>query len=111
MKLKNYNEYVNESVARNALRQPSAQEIEEAEKYLEEGKDPNWDYKLGYFYIDVTGKYSVYYTLWRWNPNHDAHMNRYICNLSTDLTTAVEKAKKAAGRVPVSIDRYGTQAG
>lgn len=107
MKLKNYNEYVNESVARNALRQPSAQEIEEAEKYLEEGKDPNWDYKLGYFYIDVTGKYSVYYTLWRESPRN----THFITNLSTDFQTAVEKAKKAAGRIPVIIDRTGTKAG
>lgn len=109
--LKKFIDYLNESKM-SKLKIPTDDEIKEVEEYLSKNVDPDWDIKkFGYFYIDVSGKYSVYYTLWRWNPNYYANMNRYISNLSTDLTTAVEKAKKAAGRVPIIIDRYGTQAG
>ena len=108
MKVKNYNQYLGESQQKmSSLRQPTTQEIEEAEKYLEESKDPDWDFKLGYFYIDVSGRYSVYYTLWRDSPRE----THFITNLSTDFNTAVEKAKKASGRIPVIIDRTGTKAG
>lgn len=91
----------------NTLHEPTDQEIQDAEEYLEKGVDPDWDYKFGYFSIDVSGKYNVYYTLWRVNILN----NHFITNLSTDFMTAVEKAKKAAGRVPVLIDRYGTKSG
>ena len=106
MKIKTFSHF-NEAQKMVSLREPTDQEIENAEKYLEEGKDPDWNFKLGYFYIDVSGKYSVYYTLWR-----DSPMNtHFITNLSTDFQTAVEKAKKASGRIPVIIDRLGTKAG
>lgn len=98
----------------NTLIQPSNEEIEEAEKFLEKDVDPSWDFKkFGNFYIDVSGKYSVYYTLWKYNPGeyHFLPSYHYICNLSTDFKTACEKAKKAAGRLPVMIDRYGTKMG
>lgn len=110
MKIKRFEQIQNENKM-SALIQPSDQEIEWAEKYLEEGIDPSWDKsKFGFFYIDVSGKYSVYYTLWRFKPGIPNPYN-FITNLSTDFKTAVEKAKKAAGRVPIIIDRYGTQAG
>lgn len=99
---------------KNTLIQPSDQEIEEAEKFLEQGVDPSWDIAtMGNFYIDVSGKYSVYYTLWKWKAGgyHFLPSCHYICNLSTDFKTACEKAKKAAGRVPVMIDRFGTKMG
>ena len=106
MKIRNYSQF-NEVAKMSALTQPSDKEVEDAENYLQEDKDPNWDYKFGYFYIDVSGRYSVYYTLWRASLK-DTH---FISNLSTDFQTAVEKAKKASGRIPVIIDRLGTKAG
>jgi len=108
--IKNFSQHINEISKMNSLIQPSDQEIEDAEKYLEKGSDPSWDPKFGHFYIDVSGKYSVYLTLWRFNPSIiDTY--HFITNLSTDFKTAIEKAKKAAGRVPVIIDKYGTKAG
>lgn len=106
MKIQKYNQF-NEAQKMTSLHQPTDDEIKEAEEYLEKGVDSDWDYKDGYFYIDVSGKYSVYYTLWK-ESLHDCH---FISNLSTDFMTAVEKAKKAAGRIPVVIDRTGTKAG
>jgi len=106
MRIKKYNQY-NEAQKMSSLKMPTDKEIQDAEKYLEQGKDPNWDFKLGYFYIDVSGKYSVYYTLWKDAPNH----THFITNLSTDFQTAVEKARKSTGRIPVIIDRTGTKAG
>lgn len=106
MVIKNYNKF-NEAQKMSSLKMPSDEEIATAEEYLEQGKDPNWDYKFGYFYIDVSGRYSVYYTLWKDAPNQ----TNFITNLSTDFNTAVEKAKKITGRIPVIIDRTGTKAG
>lgn len=106
--IKNYNDYIKESVARNQLKQPTDDEVKEAEEYLEKGIDASWDIdKFGYFSVDVSGKYSVYYTLWKINRLN----SHFISNLSTDFMTAIEKAKKAAGRIPVIIDKYGTKAG
>lgn len=109
--IKNFSQH-NESKVNIAkmskLIKPSDQEIEDAEKYLEQGSDPTWDLKDGYFYVDITGRYSVYYTLWKANLNN---ADRFITNLSTDFQTAIQKAKKAAGRIPIEIDRTGTKAG
>ena len=67
MNIKNFNQHTTKN--RIALIQPSDEEIEKAEIFLEKGVDPNWDQsKFGFFYIDVSGKYSVYYTLWRFKP-------------------------------------------
>lgn len=111
MIIKNYYDYLNESKM-SKLITPSDEEIEIGEKILSDGVDNSWNIQnQGYFYIDVSGKYSVYYTFWRWNPNHYQKMNRFISNLSTDFMTAIQKAKKAAGRAPIIIDRFGTQAG
>ena len=105
--IKKYNQF-NEAQKMTSLHQPTDAEIQEAEEYLKKGVDPDWDItKLGYFSIDVSGKYSVYYTLWKVSLIND----HFITNLSTDFQTAVEKAKKAAGRIPVLIDRYGTKSG
>jgi hypothetical protein len=105
--MKKYKQYI-ESVSRTALTKPSDEEIEEAEEYLKQGADPDWDImKQGYISIDVSGKYSVYYTMWRVNLKSD----HFITNLSTDFKTAIQKAKKAAGRIPVLIDKYGTKSG
>ncbi len=114
MKIKKFNELnelneLNEN-KKTSLIEPSDQEIKWAENYLEEGIDPSFNKDIGYFYIDVSGKYSVYYTLWRFNPNNKTISN-FITNLSTDFKTAVEKAKKASGRIPIFIDRYGTKSG
>ena len=106
MKIKKYNQF-NEAQKMSTLHQPTDDEVKEAEEYLDKGVDPDWDFKFGYFYIDVSGKYSVYYTLWK-ESLHDSH---FITNLSTDFMTAVEKAKKAAGRIPVVIDKLGTKSG
>lgn len=116
MKIIKYDQFF-EGAIRNALIKPSDEEIAEGEKFLENG-DPSWDIStMGCFYMDVSGKYSVYYTLWKYTPRfkNDTGWNmptyHYIANLSTDFKTACEKAKKAAGRFPVMIDRYGTKMG
>ena len=108
--MKTFQQYIKET-KQSPLIQPSNEEIEQAEKILEEGADPSWDKSLGYFYIDVSGRYSVYYTLWRFNPKNRYSITNFITNLSIDFMTAIKKAKKAAGRVPVIIDKFGTQAG
>lgn len=110
MKIDKFNQH------KNSLKEPTDEEIQDAEKILDEGVDPNWNKnKFGYFYIDVSGKYSVYYTLWRFKPanlqSYYANAEQFITNLSTDLNKAAKKAKKAAGRVPVIIDRFGTKSG
>ena len=111
-KIKNFSQHINEAKAKiakmSSLITPTDQEIEDAEKYLEQGSDSTWDLKDGYFYIDISGKHSVYYTLWKTNLYNG---DKFITNLSTDFQTAVEKAKKASGRIPVIIDRLGTKAG
>lgn len=108
MKINNFKQHINEIQKMISLHEPTDQEIKEAEEYLEKGVDPDWDIsKFGYFSIDVSGKYSVYYTFWRITLLR----NEFITNLSTDFMTAIEKAKKAAGRIPVLIDRYGTKSG
>jgi hypothetical protein len=107
--LQKYNQF-NEAQKMTSLHQPTDAEIQEAEEYLTKGIDSDWDYKNGNFVIDITGKYSVYYTLWRFKPK-TVNAYNFITNLSTDFKTAVEKAKKAAGRIPVIIDKYGTKAG
>jgi len=109
MKINNFTQYNENKMS--SLKEPSDKEVQDAEIYLKEGKDPSWDLsKFGYFYIDTSGKYSVYYTLWRFKPGVKTVYN-FITNLSTDFNTAVEKAKIATGRVPVMIDRTGTNAG
>jgi len=110
MKINKFKQYIKEA-KQSPLIQPSDEEIEQGEKILEEGTDPSWDKSLGYFYIDVSGRYSVYYTFWRFNPKNLYSMTNFITNLSIDFITAIKKAKKAAGRVPVIIDKFGTQAG
>ena len=109
MKINNFAQHINEVQKKSSLIQPSDQEVADAEEYLAKGID-DWDYKNGNFVIDITGKYSVYYTLWRFKPK-TLNTYQFITNLSIDFKTAIEKAKKAAGRVPVIIDRLGTQAG
>lgn len=104
--IKKYNQF-NESQKMTSLHQPTDEEVKEAEEYLEKGIDPNYDWKMGYFYLDISGRYSVYYTFWKETLKY----SHFISNLSTDFMTAVEKAKKAAGRIPVIIDRLGTKAG
>ena len=113
MKINNFDQHIREN-KKSALIQPTDQEVQDAEKYLEQGVDPSWNQsKFGFFYIDVSGKYSVYYTLWRFKPSISIYVKpeQFITNLSTDFKTAIEKSKKAAGRVPVIIDRYGTKSG
>jgi hypothetical protein len=104
--IKKYNQF-NEGQKMTSLHQPTDVEVKEAEEYLEKGIDSDWDYKNGHFLIDITGRYSVYYTFWK----ESLRGSHFISNLSTDFMTAVEKAKKAAGRIPVIIDRTGTKAG
>lgn len=72
----------------------------------------DWNTKdFGYYLIDVSGKYSVYYTLWRYKPSKSAHVKpiQYIQNLSTDFKKAIEKAKIIANVVPTYIDKTGTK--
>jgi len=110
VKIQKYNQF-NEAKKMTSLHQPTDAEIQEADEYLAKGIGSDWDYKNGHFIIDITGKYNVYYTLWKFNPKSIYNTTHFITNLSTDFMTAVQKAKKTAGRVPVIIDKFGTQAG
>jgi len=62
----------------------------------------------GYYAIDVTGKYQVYYTFWRFK-DIDARFAKfiknpiYMGNLTTDLITAVEKAISRVPNVRIDI--------
>ena len=65
----------------------------------------------GYYAIDVTGKYSVYYTFWRVMPpnpklppsiwNHGGYV--YMGNLSTELLPAIDKATAAKQNVRLEL--------
>lgn len=59
----------------------------------------------GFYYIDVTGKYQVYYTFWRYkevDPRFAGFIHNpiYMGNLTTDVLTAV---KKAIERMPKTV--------
>lgn len=91
---------------------PSDVELEKAEEILEskvapEGYDRN---KFGVFYVGVTGKHQVFYTLYRFRPSNSPYVEplTYVCNLSTDLIDACIKARRIAGKIPVELDTYGT---
>lgn len=64
--------------------------------------------KRGEWLIDVTGKHQVYYTFWRYkelDPRVRAYIKNpiYFGNLTTNLTTSVEKAISRAGNVKVNL--------
>ena len=103
-----------ENIKTPTLKVPTDQEVEEAEKILADDVNPDWDAKNGYFIIDVSGKYHVYYTLWRYKPsmaNQYISSMVFITNLSTDFLTAVNKSKKICGRTPIIIDKIGSHQG
>jgi hypothetical protein len=90
---------------------PSDKEIEDAENFLKKDIFDDWDYtNMGNYFIDVSGKYQVYYTFWRFKPSKSPYVNpvRFITNLSIDFDKAIKKAKNIAGKVPVELDRTGT---
>lgn len=111
----NYNKFILENKLKpSVLKVPTDQEIEDAEKILADDVNPDWDSKNGYFIIDVSGKYHVYYTLWRYKPsmtNQYISSMVFITNLSTDFLTAVNKSKKICGRTPIIIDKIGSHQG
>jgi hypothetical protein len=62
----------------------------------------------GYYAIDVTGKYQVYYTFWRVreiDPRFAGFIKNpvYMGNLSTNLMDSVERALKRAPKVKIEI--------
>ena len=87
------------------------EQIDQAEKILDAGVDPNWDMSFGSMYIGVTGRHQVYYTLWKYAPRAIMNPMIYLGNLSTDIIEAAKKAKKRAGRQPVYFDDYETLKG
>jgi len=46
---------------------------------------------ISFYMVDVTGHKSVYYTLYRFNPQASKNPYSYLGNLSTDLMQAVQK--------------------
>jgi len=87
------------------------EQIDQAEKILAAGADPNWDMSFGSMYIGVTGRHQVYYTLWKYAPRAIMNPMIYLGNLSTDIIEAAKKAKNRAGRQPVYFDDYETLKG
>ncbi len=87
----------------------SDEDLERAEQILQRNTDPSWDInKWGNMIIGVTGKYQVYYTLWKYSPRSMVSQINYMGNLATDIIRAAEKAKKIAGKQPVSFEQYDT---
>ncbi|MCK9446790.1 hypothetical protein M0Q50_08025 [bacterium] len=88
--------------------------IDEAVSIIKDNVDPDWDEKtFGCMYIGVTGKHQVYYTLWKFSPRVSNYINPviYLCNLSTDIVKAAQKAKKHAGNQPIYFEEYETLKG
>lgn len=64
-----------------------------ADNYLNNGLEDskrNWDY---YYYLDVTGRLSAYYTLWMFSKYNPKHIT-YIQNISMDFKKAVINLKQ-----------------
>ena len=62
----------------------------------------------GYYAIDVTGKYQVYYTFWRFkdiDPRFAGFIKNpvYMGNLTTDLMSSVDKAIQRVPNVKIEI--------
>jgi hypothetical protein len=90
----------------------SDEDLDRAEQILQTNTDPTWDVnKWGSMIIGVTGKYQVYYTLWKYSPKSMTSQISYMGNLATDIIRAAEKAKKVAGKQPVSFEQYETLKG
>jgi hypothetical protein len=92
----------------------SDEDYNKAMDILEKGVDPSWDRrKRGEMFIGVTGKYQVYYTLWKYTgfdpefPNITPKVI-YLGNLSTDIVQAAEKAKKVSGKQPIELEDVDT---
>jgi hypothetical protein len=86
------------------------QELElQAEEFLEQG-NTNAEREYATFYIDVTGKHSVYHTLWRFQNNvTSAYVKNptYICNLPQNILEAAKKARQILPAGYIQIDRSG----
>ena len=69
--------------------------------------------KNGLYFIDVSGKYQVYYTFWRWLETANPYVPNpiYMGNLSTNLVQAVKKAIAHAYNVPVTLESDETRHG
>lgn len=66
--------------------------------------DKSWDF--GYFIIDTTGQYQVYFTLYRYNSRVTTFCNpyNYIKNVSVDLLKIVDTIKRLPLPVIVNSD-------
>jgi hypothetical protein len=88
--------------------------IEWAENYLSAtNKSPSVDRQYATFYIDVSGKHQVFYTLWRYRmnvpPSPYVKNPTYLGNLSTDFKEAVLKARQKLPNGYIELDRVGTK--
>lgn len=88
---------------------------DEAQRLIDEHNSQATQRAFGFYFVDVSGKYQVYYTLWRYSGRP---MNPYVpdpvyfYNLSTDLIPAVKKAiAKAPKNVPIYLESDETRHG
>jgi hypothetical protein len=90
----------------------SDEELQKALDILSRNVDPTWnENEWGLMIIGVTGKYQVYYTLWKYSPKSMVSQLSYMGNLATDIIRAVEKAKRIAGKQPIYFEQYDTLKG
>ena len=80
----------------------SQEEWDEAMKLMKDHNDQADKDIKGFYYIDVTGRWEVYFTLWRWkdiDPRFAAYIKNpiYMGNQTTNFLTSV---KKALNRIP-----------
>lgn len=94
-----------------ALKEVTSEQLEEAEKIINSGVDPNWDSSFGEMYIGVTGRHQVFYTLWKYSPKVLTNPMIYLGNLSTNIVEAAKKAKQRAGCQPIYFENYETLKG
>lgn len=89
------------------MKEISQEEWEEGFKLMREHNDsPNIDKNIkGFYYIDVTGRYQVYFTLWRWK-DIDPRVAQWIKNpiyMGNMTTNFLSSVKKALDKVPRSV--------
>ena len=74
-----------------AFAKPSEEDYEWANNYLNEGKKINYN---NYLFLDVTGRFGEYFTLWRFIQGPHGIKLNYKKNVATDFKRAIESLKK-----------------
>lgn len=98
--------YTLPEMAAGDVKEISQEEWNEGIRLMKEHNDGPIDKELkGFYYIDVTGKWQVYFTLWRWkdiDPRFAGFIKNpiYMGNMTTNFLTSV---KKALEKIPRSV--------